>query len=147
MKSILKSSILSSILIFSVLSMMNISSQDVYAVKAVEIEIVNNLEQPLEFKEIKNRQAIKIVSDPPKEILAHSSGSFKVEQGDSVNNEHLNVKYNIEETEDQLGIEFKWDRLDGGTKHCPKDHPNWVTEEVQHCGDWSKGWTYTFSPN
>ena len=109
----------------------------------VPITIVNNLEQSLVFKEIKNRQDVQIKSDPPAEIPPHSSGQFKARQGTSGKNQHLNIKYTIKDTADQVGIVYKYDQA---KPHCPKDHPDWNTETVQHCGNWSVGWTYTFAP-
>jgi ABC-type nickel/cobalt efflux system permease component RcnA len=107
------------------------------------ITIVNNLEQPLEFKEISNREHVEIKSDPPQEILAHSSGKFKIHAACAgCGNEHLNIKYTIKGTDDQVGIVFKWS---GGLDHCPKEHPDWVTETVKHCGNFdSSEWSYTF---
>jgi hypothetical protein len=109
------------------------------------ITIVNNLEQPLEFKEISNREHVEIKSDPLQEILAHSSGKFKIHVGSSAGNEHLNIKYTIKDTDDQVGIVYKYDMETGGSKHCPKEHPDWVTETVEHCGNFdSSKWSYTF---
>ena len=108
------------------------------------ITIVNDLGQSLVFKDIQNRQAIQIKSDPPAEIPAHSSGQFKVEQGTSMENLHLNIEYTIKDTADQVGIVYKLETA--GAPHCPKEHPDWTTESVKNCGDWDKGWTYTFAP-
>ena len=88
---------------------------------------------------------IPIKSDPPVEILAHSSGKFKIEGGTSEKNRHLNIKYTIRDTADQVGIVYKYDTV-GGKPHCPKENPDWTTETVEKCGNWDKGWTYTFAP-
>ena len=64
---------------------------------------------------------------------------------------HLNIKYYINNSTsgEQVGIEYKWDGL-YGDEHCQKDHPNWMTEEVKHCGfkgdNSDKDWQYIFSP-
>lgn len=108
------------------------------------ITIVNNLEQPLIFLEISNREHVQIKSDPPAEVPAHSSGKFHVNAGSG--NKHLNVKYAVRDTEDTVALVFKHELSTLGKVHCPKDHPDWITEEVRHCGDFLDGqWTYVFS--
>ena len=108
------------------------------------ITIVNNLGQSLVFKDIKNRQAIQIKSDPPAEIPAHSSGQFKVAQGDSMKNVHLNVEYTVKGTADEAGIVYK--HLTDNPPECPQEPPAGATETVKNCGNWDTGWTYTFAP-
>lgn len=136
-----KTSIISALCLVSV-ALMGLSTGLAYA--DASITIVNNLEQPLVFKEIKNRQHIQIKTDPPAEILAHSSGKFKVGKGNSINNVHLNIKYTIKGTADQAGIVYK--HLVDNPPECPKEPPDGAAETVKNCGDWDTGWTYTFAP-
>jgi hypothetical protein len=122
---------------------MCLSAAGAYAEEKTPITIVNNLEQPLLFKEVKNREDIKIETDPPSEIAANSSGMFKIAQGTNSKNVHLNIKYSIEGTDDEVGIVCKHNV--GEKQRCPKEHPDWVTETVEHCGNYgSNRWSYTF---
>lgn len=119
----------------------------VTAMADTPITIVNNLDQPLTFVEIKNREHIKIISDPPREILAHSSGKFKIKVGDTVGSRHVNIKYDIKDSDGGVGVVYKRElKVDGwGESHCPKEAPDWVIETVERCGNWdSSSWTYTF---
>lgn len=110
------------------------------------ITIVNELEQPLVFKAITNREHVQIKSDPPATIPAHSSGKFRISAG--AGNKHLNVTYAIQDTEDEVAVVYKHELSTFGNPHCPKEHPKWVTEHVKDCGEFdSKGWAYTFSEN
>ena len=112
------------------------------------IYIVNHLDVPLEFKEIENRQNIKIKSPPPGKVDPGSTKSFSVTTGDSFKNEHLNIKYYVNNSSsvDEVGIIFKYNI--GSNPHCPKDHPDSISEEVKHCGSWTNDneWQYIFSP-
>ena len=109
---------------------------------------MNNLDVPLLFNEIKNRQDIKIITDPPKKIDAGKTDSFEIKEGDSYKNQHLNIRYyvNNSSSEEEVGVVYKWDI--GGKPHCPKDHPDDITEEVKHCPSWEldENWEYIFSP-
>ena len=139
------------ILLFSVAVLAYTLIDEVLAAQGTrDINIVNNLDVPLEFKEIKNREHIKIKSSPPNTIEGGETGVFKVTETD-MSPYHLNVKYYINNATsgEQVGIEYKWDGL-YGNEHCPKDHPDWITEEVKHCGfqgnKYNKDWQYIFSP-
>src|SRR5690606_21792462 len=116
----------------------------VSAFAASPITIVNNLEQPRVFLEISNREHVQIKSDPPTVVPAHSSGEFRVAPG--AGNKHLNVKYVVRDTDDTVALVFKHEVSTLGDVHCPKNHPDWVAEEVKHCGDFIDGkWAYIFS--
>jgi len=110
------------------------------------IYIKNDLSKTLKFVKIKNRQAVTLHSDPPDEIAAGSTGSFDIGFHDG--SRHLNIKYQIglDDGAEQVGVVYK--EVDGTTDHCPKEHPDWVTETVTHCGDSNDknniAWTYTF---
>ena len=130
-------------LFFVAVALVCCSTGQAYA-QGAPITIVNNLDQSLVFKEVTNRQDIQIYNDPPAEVRPHSSSYFLVADGSSMENRHLNIKYTIKGTDDQLGIVYKEKYL--GEPHCPKEHPDWVTETVEHCGGWRNGWTYTFTP-
>ena len=114
-----------------------------------KIHIVNNLDVPLEFKEITNKEHMKLKENPPDKVEAGETGSFGVvEEGLPA---HLNVKYyvNTSSSGEDVGIIFKNEV--GGSPHCPKDHPDDITEVVKHCGSFDKNtsvkWEYIFSSN
>ena len=71
-----------------------LSNQNAFA-KTYTMKIVNDLEQDLIFQEIKNRQDIKIKSNPPDEVKSGDTGSFEIADGDSGKPKHLNVKYYV----------------------------------------------------
>ena len=146
----IKTTIITGILLFSVSAFAYFPIGDAFA---KDIYIVNNLDIPLLFKEIKNRQDIQIVSNPPDKVAAGTTGSFSAKVGqkgeDDFKNKHLNIKYYVNNSSsgEQVGIVFK--NNVGGSEHCPKDHPDWMTEQVKNCGTWNnndKKWQYIYSP-
>ena len=112
-----------------------------------DVYIVNNLDVPLVFNEIKNREHIEIKSSPPETVESGETKSFKIEEGNEVGPYHLNIKYFVNDagSGEEVGIVYKQTT---GESHCPKDHPDDITEEVDHCGsfDNNKEWRYIFSP-
>ena len=142
-----KTTILTGILFFSVAALVYSPMGEAFAKK---IYIVNNLDVPLEFKEVQNRQAIQITSSPPDKINAGTTGTFGIETGDSGKNQHLNIKYyvNNSSTGEEIGIVYKWKDGETTKPHCPADHPDDIIEEVKHCGSWDNNneWEYIFSP-
>jgi hypothetical protein len=141
-----KNSAITRILASAMAAAVCLSAGSAYAA-STPITIVNNLDQPLLFKKIQNRQSVKIVTSPPQEILAHSSGSFKIAVGSSGGNEHLDINYAVKDTDSSVGIVYKYEKLTFGKKRCSTEVPNWVTGSVKNCGNYdSKNWKYTFDP-
>ena len=96
--SILKLSILAiaSIMTISLLGVSNsVNAQEQGS--DVEIEIINKLGTDLYYQETVERQAVQIKSDPPSEIIAGDTGSFKVGPGDSTKKIHLEIAYYVGE--------------------------------------------------
>ena len=113
-----------------------------FAAESKKIEIINKTPEKLIFQEGKNRQDVKIVVEPPKEIDAASGGGFSVAQGDSLKNYHLNVKYYVGSSgsSDTVGLGFKgdnWSSLD-----CFGDVPDSISGSYSGCH--SGTITYTF---
>ena len=138
------------ILLLGIFGIFFSSIDDVFAGEE-DIYIVNNLDYPLQFTEIKNKQNIKLITDPPKVIDSGKTESFTAEPNGNFDNIHLNIKYSVSTSDnsqdDQVGIVYKFKTGDMGDGSCPKDHPDWITEEVKHCGsfDNNKDWQYIFS--
>ena len=80
------------ILLFSVAVLVYTPADQVLAkIGTQDIHIVNNLEVPLEFKEIKNREHIEIESSPPNTIKSGETDVFRVTESD----ESISSKYKI----------------------------------------------------
>ena len=140
-----KTTLLSSVFLFTIATMIYTPAGEAFAKK---IYIVNNLDVPLIYKETKKRQDIQINSGPPKEVKPHTTNDdLHISPGDSLKNADLVIKYYVNNSDsgDTIGIQYNVG--DGGSKHCPKDHPDWITEEVNHCGSWDNDneWRYIFS--
>ena len=102
------------------------------------VEIINELDTELTFKE-KSRQAIKIVTEPPQEVKAGDTGSFKIEPGDSVKNPHLNVKYYVGQSGASEDVAFGFN--DNG---CFTDTPDDISGSHEGCD--KSTIKYTFQP-
>ena len=148
----LKTIAITGIMFFSLAVLVYSSTTNSYAQEpppsdgAKDVYIVNNLDVPLIFNEIKNREHIQIKSSPPETVESEETKSFKIEQGNEVGPYHLNVKYFVNDASSgEVGIVYKQTT---GESHCPKEHPDDITEEVDHCGSWdnNKEWRYIFSP-
>ena len=143
----LKNITITGILLFSVAALAYSPIGEAFA--KTDIYIVNNLDVPLEFKEIKNREHIEIKSSPPDKVDAGETKSFTIDAGDP-GNEHLNIKYYVNNSSsgEEVGIVYKDEEAGTGSGSCPKDHPDWMTEEVKHCGSWksdTKEWQYIYT--
>ena len=143
----LKTVTITGILLFSVAALAYSPIGKAFAEK--KIYIVNNLDVPLKFQEIKNKQNLYVKTHPPNQVKALSTGSFTIAQGDLQNeNQRLNVKYYVNNSAsgEQVGIIYK--KIYPDNTHCSKDHPDDITEEVKHCGNWSnnKDWQYIYTP-
>ena len=113
-----------------------------------KIEVINETSEDFIFKEVSNRQDVKIVVEPPKEIPKENGAGFSVAKGTSGKAYHLNVKYYVGEegSEDVIGFGFKsksntdsWNDFD-----CFTDTPDNIKGEYDHCNGGTT--TFTFSP-
>ena len=120
---------------------------NVFAADSKTIEIINKTPEDFIFKEVSNRQDVKIVVEPPKEIPKGSGAGFSVAKGDSEKAYHLNVKYYVGEegSEDVIGFGFKsksntdsWNDF-----NCFTDTPDNIKGEYDHCNGGTT--TFTFS--
>lgn len=102
------------------------------------VEIINNLDTELTFKE-KSRQDLQIVTEPPQEVKAGDTGSFKIKAGDNDKPEHLNVKYYVGQSGASEDIAFGIN--DNG---CFTNTPSDISGSHDGCDD-SKI-KYTFKP-
>ena len=81
-------------------------------------------------------------------VNAGTTETFKIAKGDGVKNQHLNIKYYVNNSSsgEQVGIVYKakW----GESSKCPKVAPDDIMEQVKNCGSWGneKKWQYIFSP-
>lgn len=99
------------------------------------IEIINDTGKELVFDEIKNRQDVKIKTEPPKQISSGDTGKFTVGPGDSVKNLHLNVKYYVGSSgsSEIVGFGFKGDAW--GKQNCFVDVPETISGSWSGCDD------------
>ena len=144
--------VIAGILFYGVIALIYLPLGEVFAAK--NINIVNNLDVPLEFKEIKNRQCIKIKSSPPETVDAGEKGKFQVQLNSDnctikAKNGHLNIQYYVNNSSsgEQVGIKYKYKWLsDSGS--CPKDTPEDIQEQVKNCDTWdtTDSWQYIYSP-
>ena len=75
-----------------------LDNQNVFA-DVSKLKIENNLDEDLIFDEIKNKQGFKIKTSPPNEIKSGETKSFEIKDSGSVfKNQHLNVKYFVDES-------------------------------------------------
>ena len=121
-------------------------SEEVFASESKKIVIKNGIPgQDLIFKEVENRQDVKIVTEPPKKIDPLDGAGFSVAAGDSEKNYHLNVKYYVGETgsDEVIGFGFKGDVGDFSSGlNCFVDVPESITGS--HDGCHTGTITYTF---
>jgi hypothetical protein len=108
------------------------------------IHIHNNLDVALKNGTVDNKQNVSLRSNPPDSIAAGESGSFDITLPTSIENRHLNIKYDIEGSTDDVGVVYRQDA--SGTDRCPHDKPDDVMETVEHCGGSKSPWKYTFAP-
>ena len=123
------------------------AQSNVFASDSKTIQIIDKTSEDFIFKEVSNRQDVKIVVEPPKEIPAANGAGFSVAKGDSEKAYHLNVKYYVGEegSENVIGFGFKsksntdsWNDF-----NCFTDTPDNIKGEYDHCNGGTT--TFTFS--
>jgi hypothetical protein len=94
---------------------------------------------------VKNKVAIQFKEKPPDSVAAGATGSFIFDKNRSVGEGppvHLNIKYTVGDTTDDVGIVYR--APDDQTDHCPKEHPDWIKETVKQCSGKNGDWKYIF---
>ncbi|MFB5601166.1 MAG: hypothetical protein ACE5SW_13175 [Nitrososphaeraceae archaeon] len=130
---------IASIMTISLLGVSNlVNAQEQSSPSEQTVEIINELDTELTFKE-KSRQDLQIVTEPPQEVKAGDTGSFKIKAGDNDKPEHLNVKYYVGQSGASEDITFGIN--DNG---CFTNTPSDISGSHDGCDD-SKI-KYTFKP-
>ena len=121
-----------------------LDNQNAFAA-SYDVKIINELEEDLIFKEVKNRQNIKIKSSPPDEVKSGKTGEFKIADGSNLKPKHLNVKYYVGDkgSEKTVTIGVKPADTANNDFKCFQKSPDDIKGSVV-CG--SKTLKYTFSP-
>ena len=106
----LRTTTIMGVLLFGVGALIYSPIGEAFAIPA-DIYIVNNLDVPLEFKEIKKRQNIQIKTHPPDKVEAGETGSFTINQGnfDPTQSDRLNVQYYVNNSNsgEHIAIKYK----------------------------------------
>ena len=130
---------IASIITISLLGISNlVNAQEQSSPGEQTIEIINELNTELTFKE-KSRQDLQIVTEPPQEVNAGDTGSFKIKPGGNDKPRHLNVKYYVGQSGASEDITFGIN--DNG---CFTNTPSDISGSHNGCDD-SKI-KYTFQP-